>query len=208
MKKRNFILIVQAILFSLIITFSVSYAEVIILKSGKQIEEKIIERTKDYIKIDIGGVLITYWTDEIESIDSYPAALETSSPEAEFNKHEARIIEYFLNRKYEEALDTLNEMMKDDKIKDIAAGRPDTYRRYGIIYYYLGRFQEAILSFEQAANLKPNNPYDYLTLGVLYDFVDQAEKAKDNLIKAIDIFRQETEEIKIIWAEALLKKIK
>ena len=45
------------------------YAETVILKSGKTVEGKLIEKTNMYIKIDLQGVPVTYFLDEIESID-------------------------------------------------------------------------------------------------------------------------------------------
>jgi tetratricopeptide (TPR) repeat protein len=44
-------------------------AETIVLKSGKSVEGKLIEKTDKYIKIDFMGVPLTYFFDEIESID-------------------------------------------------------------------------------------------------------------------------------------------
>lgn len=46
-----------------------SFAESIRLKSGKNIEGKIIKETDDGIIADVGGVSINYYFDEIESID-------------------------------------------------------------------------------------------------------------------------------------------
>jgi len=45
------------------------FAETIILKSGKTIEAEIIERSGDYIKINVYGVPLTYYLEVIESID-------------------------------------------------------------------------------------------------------------------------------------------
>jgi hypothetical protein len=45
-----------------------SFAETIVLKSGKTVEGKILEKTKDSIKIEISGVSLTYYLDEIKSI--------------------------------------------------------------------------------------------------------------------------------------------
>lgn len=214
MYKKQFILLIQILAFLLLINLSPAFAETITLKSGFQVEGKIIESNERYIKIETNGVPITYWADEIEKIDGEPVILdqratpELASSEAEFKRYETKLQEYFLNRKYEEALFTLDEMMQDEKIKDVATGRADTYRNYGVIYYYLGRFQEAVSSFEKTTNLKTNDPYDYLTLGVLYDYIGQQEEAKQNLLKAIDLFKQGEDYTKVIWAEALLKKIK
>lgn len=48
---------------------TITYAETIVLKSGKTIEGKIIEKTDEYIKIDFFGVALTYYLSDIESID-------------------------------------------------------------------------------------------------------------------------------------------
>lgn len=45
----------------------VTSAETIILKSGKTVEGKIVEKTDKYIKIDFYGVPLTYFLDEIVS---------------------------------------------------------------------------------------------------------------------------------------------
>ena len=45
------------------------YAEIIVLKSGKKIEGKIIEKTDEAIKIDFQGVPLTYYLNDIESIN-------------------------------------------------------------------------------------------------------------------------------------------
>ncbi|MFH1876587.1 MAG: tetratricopeptide repeat protein [Candidatus Omnitrophota bacterium] len=45
------------------------FSETIKLKSGKTVETKIVEKTDSYIKVDIVGIPITYYLDEIESLD-------------------------------------------------------------------------------------------------------------------------------------------
>lgn len=52
-----------------------SFAENIVLKSGKIIDKKIIEKTDDYIKVDISGVPITYYLDDLESINGIKVVL-------------------------------------------------------------------------------------------------------------------------------------
>jgi tetratricopeptide (TPR) repeat protein len=49
-----------------------SFAETILLKSGKTVEGAITEKTDKYIKVDYLGVPLTYYLDEIESIDGNP----------------------------------------------------------------------------------------------------------------------------------------
>ena len=53
----------------LLVFVSACFAETIVLKSGEKIEGKIFERTDKYIKLDFEGLLITYFFDEIKSID-------------------------------------------------------------------------------------------------------------------------------------------
>ena len=42
--------------------------ETILLKSGKFVQGKIVEQTKDYVKIDFSGVILTYERDQIDQI--------------------------------------------------------------------------------------------------------------------------------------------
>lgn len=44
-------------------------AETIVLKSGKQIEAQIVQRSEDRVILDIGGVEVPYFLDEIEKIN-------------------------------------------------------------------------------------------------------------------------------------------
>jgi tetratricopeptide (TPR) repeat protein len=47
-------------------------AETIVLKSGKTIDAPIVDRASDSIKVDIGGITITYYLDEIARINDKP----------------------------------------------------------------------------------------------------------------------------------------
>ena len=49
---------------------SLSYADTIILKSGKTIEGEIIEKTDEYIKLEFDGMPVTYFLDDVDSIDA------------------------------------------------------------------------------------------------------------------------------------------
>ncbi len=46
------------------------YADVVHLKNGNVVEGRIIEKTADAVKMDISGVTLTYYMDEILSVDS------------------------------------------------------------------------------------------------------------------------------------------
>lgn len=60
-----------------------AFAETIYLKSGKIIEGKIIEKTAEYTKADIGGVTITFFKDEIEKITTSPISSEAAEERRE-----------------------------------------------------------------------------------------------------------------------------
>lgn len=49
-----------------------SFAEVIKLKNGKTIEADIIKKSNGRIEVDVSGMSVTYYIDEIETIDNKP----------------------------------------------------------------------------------------------------------------------------------------
>ncbi|MDP2922203.1 MAG: tetratricopeptide repeat protein [Candidatus Omnitrophota bacterium] len=67
LKKIGFFTILLSI--SCIYFLSSLFAAIITLKSGKKVEGKIIEKTDKYIKIDFEGVPLTYFLEDIESVD-------------------------------------------------------------------------------------------------------------------------------------------
>jgi hypothetical protein len=83
--KKAIVTLVAAIFF----LPTLSFAETIILKSGHEITGEIIEKTQDYIRIDLEGVPLTYYSNEIQSIaeersDTSPLTANYS-PEPENN---------------------------------------------------------------------------------------------------------------------------
>lgn len=55
---------------------SLGSAETLVLKSGESVEGSVVERTGTYIKIDFNGVPLTYFLEDVESIDGIKVALE------------------------------------------------------------------------------------------------------------------------------------
>ncbi len=66
----------KVILLCLAFTFVLinSYADTITLKSGEQIEGKILDRTGDSVKIDFQGVELTYFLDQIDKVNGEQVA--------------------------------------------------------------------------------------------------------------------------------------
>ena len=69
MKYKRLICLTRILPLVVLCFLNFAFAETIILKSGEKIEGKIIEKTDDYIKIDLYGVPIPYYFEDIERIE-------------------------------------------------------------------------------------------------------------------------------------------
>jgi len=78
MKHYSFRIMILVLTGVLFLSVSSVFAETIVLKSGKKIEGKIIEKTDKYIKIDYLGIPTTFFLDEIENIKEERALTEAS----------------------------------------------------------------------------------------------------------------------------------
>ncbi len=63
---------ILVVLIWLVALSNVVHAEIIYLKNGKIIRGKLIEKTDAQLKIDISGVKITYYMDEVDRIEADP----------------------------------------------------------------------------------------------------------------------------------------
>lgn len=75
MKKSVFLII-----FCLFVTANLFAADVIILKSGQKVEGDILERNRDMVQIDAYGVKMTYFIDEVLSINGEKISASVSGP--------------------------------------------------------------------------------------------------------------------------------
>lgn len=91
------------------------------------------------------------------------------NPTAEFALAWAKSL--YLANKYEEALAIVNKLLDS---------RPSTsaYNLQGVLLNHLGRYQEAVTSFEQALRLSPEDEVAAVNLGVALVNWGQKEKAK------------------------------
>lgn len=62
----------------LLLSASQLFADTLVLKSAKQVKGRIIERTDKYVKIDLDGMVLTFFNEEIQSIKE-----EQNEPSAE-----------------------------------------------------------------------------------------------------------------------------
>lgn len=65
---------------------SVVLADNIVLKSGNEVKGKVLEKNKDYVKVEVCGVTVTYFTDEIKSINKHALPAETAPKAVITNK--------------------------------------------------------------------------------------------------------------------------
>lgn len=131
------------------------FAETILLKSGKTVEGKLLEKTDKYIKIDFDGVPLTYFFDEIESIDGQPLLSndrEDRIPDTNSNSSSAEA--YFKNGyellykgNYNQAIDYLKKAIAAD------ANYAKAYAYIGLAYQYLHDYHQAQENFRKAKEL-------------------------------------------------------
>ncbi len=71
-----------------------SYSETIELKSGRVISGKILEQSNEYIRVDVEGVPITYYFEQIKSIDGRPLYIpQNYSPQSTQEKSPQKIFQ-------------------------------------------------------------------------------------------------------------------
>jgi len=70
------------LVFIFCLAFNPLFAENIVLKSGESINGKIVEKTDKYIKIDFDGASLTYFPDDIKTIDGVEVKSDVSAATA------------------------------------------------------------------------------------------------------------------------------
>lgn len=160
---------------------SILLAETVALKSGKTIEGKITEKTDKYIKIDFDGTPLTFFLDEIESIDEKKEAVPvneevSSEPYSHYFKQGTGFLK---QGKYEEAITQLEEAVKRDP------GQPGAYHNLAVSYACKGDYQKAIADFQKALE-KENTGYAdiiYYNLSTVYCYAGLLEEANKTASK-------------------------
>lgn len=202
---KKFVLVIEMTLSLLVINLTSVSAENLILKSGRKIEGKIIEKTEQYIKMEIEGIPLTFWVDEIERVEELPlpaaTLIESSLDDSVIEKYLSETTQYYLDGKYEDALLSLKKAIELD---------PNEFYLYialGILYYYTDHFEAVTSSFQKALSLQPHSADTYMCLGIAYYSIGQIEEAKEALSKSIELFKEKAEMTEIFILESLLKKI-
>jgi len=211
MYRKQFIILIQVILFLLFANLFSVFAETIILESGKQIKGKIVEKTDSYIKIKVKDVPfpLIYYLDEIKQIDEPSVSSEDTTSNSSLDRSEmlkeylTKIRQYYLSKKYEKAVLLLQKAIKLDP------DNPDYYVDLGALYCYLEKFENAISSLQEALKLDPEDDDAYVELGIVYSIVGSSGKSKENFLKAIKYYKEDDESdiSDFFLLDFLLKKI-
>jgi len=184
----------------------------IILKSGKEIECRIIEKTQDYVKVDFNGALIYYQLKYIKSIseeepaakDGSPAPVDNDIPESAGDSKSFFLAALNLaaEGKFSESADKFREGLKlapgdynlQEGLKmaeDAADGRvPADYAALvfrGTRSMAEKKYPEAMEVFKEAIKLNPQDANLYYYLGVSAYFSGDAKQAVDYLQKAAEL---------------------
>ncbi|MDD4955698.1 MAG: hypothetical protein PHP17_06650 [Candidatus Omnitrophica bacterium] len=103
-----------------------AFCETIILKSGKQVEGSIKERTSDSVKVDMEGVSITYYLTDIVSINGQKVAIENVTITEETKPQEPLNPEHFELTVEPQTPDTAttDEPVSGDTVKTTPPFRP------------------------------------------------------------------------------------
>jgi len=152
------------------------FAETILLKSGKTIEGKIVERTNESIKIDIEGIPITYYFNDIESIDG--KSIQTPQKDKVLQN------KVMTSSKVNAALDRGDTIGREEVLSD---ERLVLLLNNGLNYTKTGRYQEAISEYQKALEIDPNSISAYLNMGASYRYLGDSQKAIDCFQKILTI---------------------
>lgn len=144
-------------MFSIIGVAADSHASIIKLRTGDKVEGIIIEKDDKNVVVDYKGAVLNYYTFEIESIDAKPIV----SPEKK------------------------NPETSGPALVSIVS--VEDYFRRGEVFYTKNNFEEAIINFTSALNIKKDNAEAFLKRGLAYFGEKRFDEALSDFNKAIEI---------------------
>jgi len=178
MGKRVFISALFLILIS-----SLAVAETIYFKSGETQEGEIVERSDEYIKVDIGiGVPIMYFLDDIKSIDTENLALDADNLKTreaeELFKQGTSLIK---NGKYTLAVNKLQDCIKANP------NHMGCSCNLAVAYAYTDQTDKAIEKLEEVIYKEPpaSRSILFYNLGNLYKQNGNEQEAENNYSNSI-----------------------
>jgi hypothetical protein len=163
MTKVFFVLL----LLFLSVAIPASYPETIKLKNGKIIKGKIIERAEEYIKVDFDGASLTYYIEDIDSIDDESVAYVSKEGKA------LRTVGVNGQRRLTVEIITESRSLSQPLYKDIERG-----------VRFLYHFFTSEFGFEYPANFK----LKVRIFGDFKNFRDYQEKVLSRIISEVGFY--------------------
>jgi tetratricopeptide (TPR) repeat protein len=181
------------------------FCETIVFKSGKSIEVKVLKKTDKEIMTDSGGVLSSYYLEEIESIDGKKpqAYVVVKNPQETEKKDSSLLEEVALNN----GLAYLNKQMYDEAIAEFTKAieiNPhftEAYYNRGLVHAHKGNFDQAIADYTKAIENNSNDADIYYNRGFTYSKRGNLDEAIADYTKAIELSPNQTD---VYYNRALL----
>ena len=187
-------------LICLFLVSSISYAQTIIsLKSGRKIEGKLVEKTDSYIRIEYEGIPLTYWIEDIESMEEIDNEIDLKEGYNKARKYGAQGGFEKAKKEFERILQntSIEEQLHNDALGwlevlgDVEDNRIDKFAAiclfHGTIYLSQGKYDKAIREYKNAIEVNPNYAESHAYLGVVYRNKKMWDEAISEFMKVLDI---------------------
>ncbi|MDD4954622.1 MAG: tetratricopeptide repeat protein [Candidatus Omnitrophica bacterium] len=168
---------VICILLLVLAFFAPVYAETIVFKTGKTVEGKIVERNDKAIKVDIIGIPVTYYLNDIESIDGNKIMPVEQTKPLEVKKEPPPVKEKINFEPFPQK--------KTISLGEVKEAQEDFQKGTG--YFKEKKYDEAIAEFEKALKIDPEFAEGYYGLGYAYCYKNQCDAALPYFEKAIEL---------------------
>ncbi|RJO63704.1 MAG: hypothetical protein C4540_06385 [Candidatus Omnitrophota bacterium] len=190
MRKKTIITTFVCLLCALTVK-NPALAETILFKTGKFISGTIVEKTDKYIKVDVYGVTLTYYLDEIKTIFEKSAGLLYISG-----------LKDAVDLKFQDAKKKLSSTADllplrdlslaaikaiDDAESNLISQESAVYFLKGLLYCGDNKVNEGIENFLKAIQAEPEYELFYIYLGATYIGVEKFQDAIDTLQKVLAI---------------------
>ncbi|MCP4653490.1 MAG: hypothetical protein GY858_08960 [Candidatus Omnitrophica bacterium] len=189
----------KIILVALAVLFSASvFAETIHLKSGKTVEGKIIEKNEDFIKIETLGVVLTYYHEDILSIQKEEKDTETNN----YAEKTGTIIN---QSDYAKAVNFYTKSIKDNPnamkeqgstgqgllglvaMTNLEDLNSESLQLRARMFSAIGKTEEALSSMNRAIELAPNDCNYYLERAFIYLNMDKPAESQQDIQKSREL---------------------
>jgi tetratricopeptide (TPR) repeat protein len=150
-------------------------------------EGRIIRKTDKEIKVDIHGVLTSYYLDEVKSINGQEPDVYTPVVIQEEKKVLAPAQE---KEALNKGLAYLDRQMYDEAIAEFTKAIElnsrftEAYYDRGLTYYKKMEFNQAISDYTKAIEISPNDADVYYNRGLVYSLNKEYDKAWEDIHKA------------------------